>query len=500
MQRARKISGLTQNRNQGGGSKKQGLPATTGVNLNAMLNIKKQASFCKCDVVINHCLLLPTNTPYQVCSPWPHFGGLDNTNARYTPLTSTQNGNTLLTLNATAPFFSIVSSPTLDSSDTIYVAVNEVNADNIGQEVQGFLCAYSKNGSLKWRLKLQTSDYVGECSPTVGKTGNIFIASGMGNVYCVQSDGLLLWSKNYTIIGIDSSILIGRDNNLYFVANNANSANVFCVKANNGDVVWKSITFNNAVVYDSVAIDSNLNTYFVYFQPNTLQSVFLVSLDCLGNVRNILNLNKTIANVSVGNLHCSRPTLSVDEQTVFVVTRMYIQSGGVGTYKFLHSIQCDTFQEAYPAVQFNVLSASGSDSLARDSNDRLFITVGDADGNGVLYGVKNGAVFLTYTVPKVAGSGNYTNAVGSPIVSVDGTVYFVVVFTTNGGNNQSSSVYAITSSGSLKWRKDLPDDSSVEFNSIETSLSINKSGNIIFSSNFTNLDETVLYSKLYSIF
>lgn len=48
MQRARMISGLTKNRNSGGGDKKQGLPATIGVNRFALNLIKREAGYCKC--------------------------------------------------------------------------------------------------------------------------------------------------------------------------------------------------------------------------------------------------------------------------------------------------------------------------------------------------------------------------------------------------------------------------------------------------------------------
>jgi len=36
---------------------------------------------------------LPINTPYQLCSPWPQFGGLDNTNSRNTPILANPTGN-----------------------------------------------------------------------------------------------------------------------------------------------------------------------------------------------------------------------------------------------------------------------------------------------------------------------------------------------------------------------------------------------------------------------
>jgi hypothetical protein len=51
MQRARSIAGLTVNKKQGGGNKKQGQPTTDGININSMSIVKKQATQCKCVVL-----------------------------------------------------------------------------------------------------------------------------------------------------------------------------------------------------------------------------------------------------------------------------------------------------------------------------------------------------------------------------------------------------------------------------------------------------------------
>jgi hypothetical protein len=48
MERARRISGLSKNINQGGGDKKQGLASSVGIEVHTMLNIKNKTAKCKC--------------------------------------------------------------------------------------------------------------------------------------------------------------------------------------------------------------------------------------------------------------------------------------------------------------------------------------------------------------------------------------------------------------------------------------------------------------------
>ena len=46
MQKARRISGLTVHRNQGGGDKKQGLPITIGAGVNSVFLLKTKVGYC----------------------------------------------------------------------------------------------------------------------------------------------------------------------------------------------------------------------------------------------------------------------------------------------------------------------------------------------------------------------------------------------------------------------------------------------------------------------
>jgi hypothetical protein len=48
------------------------------------------------------------------------------------------------------------------------------------------------------------------------------------------------------------------------------------------------------------------------------------------------------------------------------------------------------------------------------------------------------------------------------------------------------------------WRKELPKDA-FDYNSVAASPSIGYDGNIVVTTDVSNLDETVLYSKLYSV-
>ena len=69
------------------------------------------------------CSLLPQETSYQLCSPYPQIGGLDNSNSRYTPILGSQTGNVnlLTTLNIPDLNLTGVSSPTIASDGTIYI-------------------------------------------------------------------------------------------------------------------------------------------------------------------------------------------------------------------------------------------------------------------------------------------------------------------------------------------------------------------------------------------
>ena len=195
--------------------------------------------------------------------------------------------------------------------------------------------------------------------------------------------------------------------------------------------------------------------------------------------------------------------LSADNSLVFVLTHMYIQAGGSGTYRYLHTIRTADGQPQYTALQFAVSNSSGFDSLARDADDRVYFTAVDVDGNGVLYGVQNGAVFISITINNLAGPGNYVAAVGSPAVDADGVIYFGVNIYTNGSNTSAAYVYAVTNDGTIKWQKELPNGFingvENEFNTITSSPSIAYNGDIIITTEISNLEETNRLSRVHKI-
>jgi hypothetical protein len=265
----------------------------------------------------------------------------------------------------------------------------------------------------------------------------------------------------------------------------------------------------NAKIPDGIALDFEQNVYVVYENIN-YQSVSLLSIDAnTRSTRFISNLNKSSGSMTVGNLHCSRPLLSADNSLAFVLTHMYIQSGGLGFYRYLHAIRTSDGVAEYTALEFPVSTLSGFDSLARDAFDRVYFTAVDVNRNGVLYGVQNGAVFLTYTIDKypitpTGGENNSTIAIGAPAVGSDGTIYFGVnVNVVDSVDATFSYVYAVRPNGTLLWQKRLQNLTPIEgtdrFNVITTSPSIAFNGDIIISTDISNSQETSILSRIHKI-
>ena len=70
---------------------------------------------------INPCTLLPKDTPYQECSPWPHLGGIFNNNSRLSPFLGSQTGKLKWKFSPTEPNESFYGSPAIASDGTIYI-------------------------------------------------------------------------------------------------------------------------------------------------------------------------------------------------------------------------------------------------------------------------------------------------------------------------------------------------------------------------------------------
>jgi hypothetical protein len=489
--------------------------------------------------ITNPCDLLPKITPYQLCSPWPHFGGLDNTNSRYTPILGSQSGNVNL-LNTTNNFYVINTSPVIASDGTIYVGVNQNSSIINDNPIQGYLFAYNPNGTLKWYYTLQKTLYnpallstFNTSTPTVGSDGTIYFGTGINNpgyqgagpvgstfVYAINPNGTLKWLRN-DIVPIDApqppnnacnsviitaSLVIGSDNNLYFGCN-ANSSrtpqtssSLFSLNSTNGNTNWEfslssiqSVNLSISEIPDSVAIDNNGNVYFICWNRsyNNLL-VYLISLTSGGTFRYICDLNN--GNTNNMNVY-GRPVLSVDNSVVYAMTYL---NNYPNTSNYLYSINAESGTVSLiRTISFISNGISLNNSMCRDKNNNLYFSI-VSDYNAVLYSVnKYGIINWSYTINAPSGSsvGIIDN---TPAIGSDGTIYFQVLLT-DYDNFGSYYIYAINPNGTLKWYKLIPNVSNSDINAVITSLSINLQGNIIVSlTNASNIS-TITYSNLYSL-
>jgi len=494
---------------------------------------------CKISQVTNNvCDKLPKNTSYQLCSPWPQFGGLDNTNSRYTPILASPTGNVNL-LNSTNNFYVINTSPAIASDGTIYVGVNQVDPTN-GNPIQGYLFAYNPDGSFKWIYTLQKPNYnpallpvFNSSTPTIGSDGTIYFGTAIDNpggqgvgpvgstyVYAINPDGTLKWLRNDIVpsdapqppnnacnsVSVSASLLIGADNNLYFgcYANSSRtptqSSSLFSLNSTNGYTNWEfsvsSIPLVNLSVteiQDSVAIDNNGNVYFICQNKNYgSHLVYLISLTSSGTFRYICDLNNgNTNNISI----YGRPILSFDNSVVYAMATL--NNGLTGSY-YLYSINAQSGSTTLiQTISFNN-GFSSNNSMCRDKNNNLYFSI-VADYNAVLYSVnKNGVINWSYTINAPIAGSSFAVIDNTPAIGSDGTIFFHVLLT-DFATFGSYYLYAINPNGTLKWNKLIPNVSnSIYPNYINTSLSINLQGNIIISFQNANNSSANTFSNLYS--
>jgi hypothetical protein len=514
-----------------------------------LANDRRAYCYSKCQVPQppnSVCDILPKNTPYQICSPWPQFGGLDNTNCRQTSISASSNGNVHL-LSTTNNSYVINTSPAIASDGTIYVGVNQVTySDGLTTPIQGYLFAYNPNGTLKWTYMLQKPAYntallsvFNSSTPAIGNDGTIYFGTEVNNpgtqgyagpvgktfVYAVNSDGTLKWVRNDIVptnasqpppnnscnsVIVSASLLIGSDNSLYFgcYANSSKtptqSSSLFSLNSSNGQTNWEvsgsslvsSTTLQSLLVIeiqDSVAIDNSGNVYFICnsnYNSNTL--VYLISLTSTGTFRYFCDLNN--GNTTSVSIY-GRPVLSVDNTVVYAMSRL---SNGISGNYYLYSINAESGDTTLiQTISFNN-GLYFNNSMCRDKNDNLYFSI-VADYNSVVYSVnKNGVINWSYIINAPTVSGSVAIIDDTPAIGSDGTLFFHV-WLTDFDTIGSYYLYAINSNGTLKQYKIIPNVSNyTHLRAINTSPSINSKGNIIVSFQNATNSSTNTFSNLYS--
>jgi len=136
----------------------------------------------------------------------------------------------------------VTSSPAIGSDGTIYVGSGDGN-----------LYAINTDGSEKWAFD---TGYALVGSPAIGSDGTIYVSSGNSSFYAVNSDGTLKWE----IVGdfqSDSSPAIGTDGTIYIGCDLVK----LCAVNSNGTQKWAFATAFFGQVYSSPAIGSDGTIY-----------------------------------------------------------------------------------------------------------------------------------------------------------------------------------------------------------------------------------------------
>lgn len=109
-------------------------------------------------------------------------------------------------------------------------------------ESEGLWNKYNDNNSISNQVgplnnisKWSITDFVSSSSSVIDNEGHIYIGGDDGYLYCLNSQGLVIW-KYGTYSKISSTPAIGSDGNIYFV--NYWNSSVYCLSPN-GQLLWK---------------------------------------------------------------------------------------------------------------------------------------------------------------------------------------------------------------------------------------------------------------------
>jgi outer membrane protein assembly factor BamB len=182
------------------------------------------------------------NYPYQIGSPWPHIGGLYNTNARLSPYLGSQQGNLIWSKNFQ---YNITSSLAISLDGTIYFGASD-----------GKFHALNSDGTEKWSF--QTSNITNiSCTPAIGPDGTIYFSGTDLKFYALNPDGSKKWSftnenDNYSTpsIGSDGTIYVGGSNGNLYALNP------------DGTEKWSYQTYASSQFTSPLAISSDGTIYF----------------------------------------------------------------------------------------------------------------------------------------------------------------------------------------------------------------------------------------------
>lgn len=499
-----------------------GVGAVTTSNRRAQ---KIRASKCRqfCPVKANVCDILPTITPYQICSPHPQFGGLYNNQQRRTPIVSSQQGNILWEGQNTSSLVTIsTSSPIIANDGTIYIGYNVSEGSDPETPTSQYFTAFNSNGTAKWALQLDSGDINDQASSAIGPDGtNYFVAYNETDTFCylyaITSSGNKKWKLSLTsCINISASVTIGSNGEIFVCGYNSSFDSIIYAVSEYGYTISgypltiTSDLYAQSVIQDGPAISTNGSTLYVCaYNSNSGNNGILYSINTITKSKN------WEFNPSDYGVPQSRPALSSDESVVYFT---FNTSGGAQPNS-LYAVYTNTGNTKWEYTTTSYNSSYDSfpqDSVAIGSDDTIYCVInGDiVSGNDNNYGKlvaidpSTGAEKWTYLFGTISEStGSFVDT--SPVIGGDGTIYVGVeiydVLSSSPGSPTSIylTMYAITPEGQLKWKKQTTSvNTSGGTVDIEyaTSPAIGLDGSLYIGvTHYTNSDTYEGYSKLYAI-
>lgn len=108
-------------------------------------------------------------------------------------------------------------SAVVDSNGHVYVGGSD-----------GYLYCLNTQGLVIWRFGT-TSRII--CTPTIGADGNIYFSNWMNSTaYCISPEGRLIWKYNLGDYNTGTSPVFGLDNRLYLITSNSLNSNMYVFK------------------------------------------------------------------------------------------------------------------------------------------------------------------------------------------------------------------------------------------------------------------------------
>jgi hypothetical protein len=468
------------------------------------------------DSEVNPCNLLPTNTPYQVCSPQPQFGGIYNNQQRRTPIVASKNGTIAEGNQATSNLVtSSTSSPIIAADGTIYIGYTQFTT-NFTNPINGYFTAYNPNRTVKWSLQLDSGDINGGSSSAIGKNGtNYFVTNNdttnSSQLYAITSTGVKSWKTELAdCICTGSSVIISVNEEIFVCGYNvAGQTKIYAVN-NLGTIiagyplVISSSVYPNSKLLNGPALSNNGILYLCAFNDSGSNDSILYAVDTITKTK------KWEYNVSQG-VPQSCPALSSDEETVYFT----FDDNFSGTPGYLYAINTVDgtlkWRFATPIHQ-SLYDTFSLNSLALGKDGTVFILVNGYinDTNPNNYGkliavTKNGNEKWRYTFGNIsATTGSYVNT--TPIIDGDERIY-VGVQVYDGSNpsvptNIQLTMFSITTYGQLKWSRITSANNTSggdNYSIYATSPAIGLDGTIYIGSTYSTTSTNTSYSRLYAI-